>query len=97
MLQTHSNRGSNPEFFRHGDKIHLVDSVSLDPPNITGSRGGGGGGPIENTENSVNQGNAEVMMKGQYSDVLVGDNLEDHSQQFLPRQNEGQPPGSGRA
>ena len=54
MHQNHSNRGGNPEYFKQGDTIHRIDSVGLDPPNITGSRGGGGGGPIENTENSVN-------------------------------------------
>ena len=44
------------------------------------------GGVIENTENSVTQGNAEVVMKGQYSDAFSGDALEDHSQHLLPRQ-----------
>ena len=44
-----------------------------------------GGHQENNTENSVNHGNVEMVMKGQYSDA-VPDLMEDHSHKMLPRQ-----------
>ena len=50
---------------------------------ISVSHHGIGGGAIENTENSVLQGNAEIVMKGQYNDASPDLLMGGHSEQIL--------------